>query len=69
MKGKTIFYSGIALVAVSIIMAIWGIHMFTYRGDFNNIMSITGQYSFILCGPFFSYWTCTFNRWIRKNLI
>ncbi|MNK29941.1 hypothetical protein D3C87_483460 [compost metagenome] len=53
MKGKTIFYSGIALVAVSIIMAIWGIHMFTYRGDFNNIMSITGQYSFILCGPFF----------------
>ena len=32
-------------------MFIWGIHMFTYRGDYTKFMGITGMYCFLLCIP------------------
>ncbi len=34
-------------------MFFWAIHMFTYRGDFTELMTVTGEYSFILCVPTF----------------
>ncbi len=34
-------------------MFFWGIHMFTYRGDFTDLMVVTGEYSFLLCAPTF----------------
>lgn len=37
----------------SIGMLLWGIHMFTYRGDFTKLMSVTGEYSLLLFLPTF----------------
>lgn len=34
-------------------MFLWGIHMFTYRGDYTKLMGITGMYCFLLCIPVF----------------
>jgi hypothetical protein len=45
--------AGLLLLLASFCMFIWGIHIFTYKGDYTKFMSITGFYSFILCIPTF----------------
>jgi hypothetical protein len=53
LKFKTIFIIGLTIILISIAMFFWGIHMFSYRGDFTKLMTVTGEYSFILCVPTF----------------
>lgn len=53
MKSKNMLITGLLLLLASFCMFIWGIYMFTYKGDYTKFMSITGFYSFILCVPTF----------------
>lgn len=53
MKFINLLTVGIFIALLGIAMFLWGIHMFTYRGDCTQLMSVTGEYSFILCIPTF----------------
>jgi hypothetical protein len=53
LKSKIIFIAGLIFLLLGISMFIWGMHMFTYRGNFTRLMSITGEYSFLFCIPVF----------------
>jgi len=47
------FIVGLIILTIGIIMFFWGIHMLTYRGDFTKLMTVTGEYSFLLFAPTF----------------
>ncbi|GGG94893.1 hypothetical protein GCM10007422_05460 [Pedobacter zeae] len=53
MESKKTFIAGVLITLLGIGMLLWGVHMFTYRGDFTELMSITGEYSFLFCIPVF----------------
>jgi hypothetical protein len=53
LESKTLFFVGLIILIAGIAMFIWGVHMFAYRGDFTELMSVTGEYSLLLCIPTF----------------
>jgi hypothetical protein len=53
LESKKTFIAGILITLLGIGMFLWGMHMFTYRGDFTELMSTTGEYSFLFCIPVF----------------
>lgn len=53
MKSKKRLIIGLLLTTISFIMFLWGMHMFTYRGNYTKFMEVSGLWCFLLCIPTF----------------
>ncbi|MDN3588431.1 hypothetical protein QWY86_17235 [Pedobacter aquatilis] len=53
MESKKLLIIGLILISVSFVMFLWGMHMFTYAGNYTEFMGVTGFWSFLLCIPVF----------------
>jgi hypothetical protein len=51
LKKKTILIFGMIILLAGILMFIWAVNMFTYRGDYTKLMKATGEYSMVFWLP------------------
>jgi hypothetical protein len=48
---KSLFIIGLFLLIAGIAMFVWAVHVFTYRGDYIELMRTTGEYSMVFWLP------------------